>query len=472
MRRLVLALSVLLAGSVGAQGVAPPTGRCQFRFDNNPATRLYGVKLPSGQYNNFIGGGVVARCPAQGIVLRSDSLESYGDEGRYYFVGHVDYVEPRLRLKSDYLTYFMRDERLLATQNVDATLPTGSRLQGNNVEFLRAVPRVRTRQQATAIGRPTISLVEPDAQGRAQAPVRVTGNTVYLLGDSLVSAVGEVVVVRPELTAVGDSLYGDAGSGLLRIMRSPRITGTKGRPFTLVGETIDLLTRRRKLERVVSKSAAEAVSEDLNLKSDSIDLRISDDLLQRAIAWGSSRARATSPTQSIVSDSIDVTMPDQRVRVLRAIRGASAEGAPDTTKFRTAEKDRLTGDTIVAHFDTIPVRDTSSKPRIRELVAISNATSLQHLPPRDTSLRLPAVNYVRGRLITVSFDSAKVSNVVVQDSAGGLYLEPQPDSTKAPTATQPMSAPTIAPTPPATPTPRPMTPAPAAPMPVTVPKRP
>jgi lipopolysaccharide export system protein LptA len=432
---LFLVTAMFVASDIGAQGVAPPSGRCVFRFDNTPTTRLTGSKLPSGQYNSFIGGGVIARCPAQNIVLRSDSLEAYGDEGRLYFVGHVDYVEPRLSLKSDFLTYYQRDERLLAIQNVDARLPSGSRLRGPQVEFFRAVPRVRPQQSATATGRPTVSLVERDAQGKPQPPVQVTGANIYLLGDSLVSAVGNVVVVRPELTATGDSLYANSGSGLLRLMREPKITGTKGRPFTLAGTTIDLLSRKRKLERVVAKDSAVATSEDLVLRADTLDLRVVDDLLQRAIAWGKSRARAASPTQTMIADSIDVLLPAQRVRTLYGVRAASAEGAPDTTKFRTTEKDRLTGDTIIAHFDTVATRDTSSKPRIRQLVAIGSkaslATSLQHLPPRDTSVCKPAINYVRGRLITVSFDSAKVSTVVVQDQdrAGGIYVEPQPDST-------------------------------------------
>ncbi|MEO7712721.1 MAG: hypothetical protein ABIV10_07375 [Gemmatimonadaceae bacterium] len=428
-------ISLLLAGGLGAQTPQAPSGRCVFRFDNLPSTRVTGSKLPSGQYNSFIGGGVIARCPAQKIVLRSDSLEAYGDEGRLYFVGHVDYVEPRLSLKSEFLTYFQRDERLLAVQNVNARLPTGSTLRGPQVELLRAIPRVRPQQTVNATGRPTVSLVERDAQGRAQPPVQVTGATIFLKGDSIVSAVGDVVVVRPELTATGDSLYVDSGLGLLRIMRSPKITGTKGRPFTLVGETIDLLSRRKKLDRVLAKNVAVATSEDLTMRSDTIDLRVIDDLLSRATAWGRSRARATSLTQTMLADSIDVFMPAQRIRQLYAIRGASAEGAPDTTKFRTSERDRLTGDTIIARFDTVPARDTARKPRITQLVAIGSrsslATSLQHLPPRNTALCVPEINYVRGRLITIDFDSARVSTVVVkdQDKAGGIYIEPKADST-------------------------------------------
>ncbi len=438
MRKLAIMLALSLAAprTAQAQAVAAPKGRCQFTFDNTPTTSLSTNQLPSKQYNSFLGQGVVARCASQGIVLKSDSLEVYGDEGRYYFIGHVDYREPRLKLKSDQLTYFQRDERILAVSNVDAQLPSGSSLKGPSLEFFRPIPKIRPQQQGVATGRPTMSIIDKDAQGKPQPPVLLTGNSIWLKGDSIIASAGDVVIVRPELTATGDSLYLDSGPGLLRLMRNPKVVGTKGRPFTLIGETIDLLTRRKKLERVLAKNNGMAVSEDLNLKSDTIDLRVADDLLQRAIVWGKSRAFATSPTQTISADSIDVLMPAQRIREMHAVRGASALGLPDTTRFHLAADDRydrLTGDTIVAQFDSVPAKDTVSKPRIRELVAINNATSYQHLAPQDTSLRLPAINYVCGKRITVSFDSAKVSKVKVEDSdppCGGAYAEPQPDSAR------------------------------------------
>jgi len=470
-RRLALLFSLSAVTTAFAQEAGAPKGRCQFQFDNTPNTTLTTIQLPSKQYNSFLGNGVVARCPSQKIVLKSDSLEAYGDEGRFYFVGHVDYKEPRLTLKADFLTYFQRDERLLAFSNVDATLPSGSKLKGSSLEFFRAVPKIRPKQSGVSIGRPTISIIEKDPQGKPQPPVTVTGNTVWMVGDSVVSSSGEVVVVRPELTATGDSLYLDSGSGILRLMRKPKMTGTKGRPFTLVGETIDLLSKRRKLERVLSKNAAEATSEDLNLKSDTIDMRVTDDLLQRATAWGKGRAHAASPQQTIVADSIDVIMPKQRVREMHALRGAVAEGTPDTVKTHASptQKDRLMGDTIIAYFDSIPANDTVSKPRIRKLVAIGHASSLQHLPPRDSSLRKPDINYVCGKQITVTFDSAKVNDVKVVDSdppCGGMYLEATADSVarRAPAGTTPPKSPANTPpaggTPPRTPTP---TPTPAIP---------
>jgi hypothetical protein len=476
MRKLFGILSMLVAWPLGfasGQTSAKATERCQFQFDNTPETSVQSFQLPSKQYNYFLGRGVVARCPKQGIVLKSDSLEIYGDEGRSFFIGHVDYREPRLKLKSDQLTYFQRDERILAVNNVDAVLPSGSSMKGPSLEFFRPIPKVRPKQQGIAIGRPTMSIIDKDAQGKPQPPVNLTGNTIWLNGDSIVASSGDVVIVRPELTATGDSIDLDNGPGLLRIMRNPRMVGTKGRPFTLSGETIDLLTRKKKLDRILSKNRAVAISEDLTLKSDTIDLRVIDDLLQRAVVWGKSRASATSPSQTITADSIDVLMPAQKVREMHAVRGASALGLPDTTKYTLPADDRydrLTGDTIVAFFDSIPPRDTVSKPRIRQIVAIYKATSYQHLAPQDTSLRVPAINYFCGKRITVTFDSAKVRTVKGEDSdppCGGAFAEPHADSTGKqggavrPPAPASAGSPTPAPVPGSTPpaaTPQPATP--------------
>ena len=453
MRKLLAVLCMLTVRPLGlalAQATPQPTGRCQFQFDNTPQTTVQSFQLPSKQYNYFLGRGVVARCPKQGIVLRSDSLEIYGDEGRSFFIGHVDYSEPRLKLKSDQLTYFQRDERILAVNNVNAVLPSGSSMKGPSLEFFRPIPKIRPKQQGIAVGRPTMAIIDKDAQGKPQPPVNLTGNTIWLNGDSVVASSGDVVIVRPELTATGDSLYLDGGPGLLRIMRNPKMVGTKGRPFTLTGETIDLLTRKKKLERILAKNKGVAVSEDLTLKSDTIDLRVTDDLLQRAVVWGKSRAFATSPTQTISADSIDVLMPSQKVREMHAVRGASAFGLPDTTKFSLAKDDRfdrLTGDTIVAQFDSIPARDTVTKPRIRELIASNNATSYQHLAPQDTTLRVPAINYVCGKRIIVTFDSAKVRRVKVEASdppCGGAYAEPEADSVARKAGRAPKTAPAAA----------------------------
>jgi hypothetical protein len=198
----------------------------------------------------------------------------------------------------------------------------------------------------------------------------------------------------------------------------------------------------------------------MTLTSDTIDLRVANDLLQRTIAWGPSRAKAFSTTQQVTADSIDVLMPGQRAQLMYAVRGAVAEGKPDTTRFRADTVDWLRGDTIIARFDTLATRDTTRAAQLRELRAIGSARSYYHMAPADSALRVPAINYVVGREITINFDQQKVAKVTVRERAHGVYLEPKavavrPDSTSPARRSTPTTRPT---TRPVTPTTRPATP--------------
>jgi lipopolysaccharide export system protein LptA len=390
------------------------------------------VKLPSGQYNSFMGGGVVARCPAKQVTLRADSLESYGDEGRIFFLGSVHYEEPRLTLNSEYLTYYQADERIVATGNVDARLPSGSTMRGPFAEYQRVIPGRRPAPRLIATGRPTFHIVQRDTTGRDTLPTRVIANGVTMVGDSLVYAGGQVEVTRTDVVARGDSMALDSQREITVLMRGPSIEGKRDRPFTLRGDRIELTGRDRKLARVLSIGKASAVSQDMTLASDTIDLRVANDLLQRAVAYGPSRAHASSASQKMVSDSIDVIMPDQRVREVHAVRGAAAEGRPDSTRFRADTVDWMRGDTIVARFDSVAARDSARAARMKEILALGNAKSFYHLAPSDSTQRKPAINYVTGREILVSFEQAKVSRVTVIDQAAGVYLEPRAarDSTR------------------------------------------
>lgn len=392
------------------------------------------VKLPSGQYNSFMGGGVVARCPAKSITLRADSLESYGDEGRIFFLGHVHYDEPRLSLTSTYLTYYQFDERILASGDVDARLPNGSTMRGPLAEYQRVIPDRRPVPKLISSGRPTITIAQKDTAGEPQEPTTVIANNVTMEGDSLAFAGGQVEVTRTDVIARGDSMTLDSQREITVLMRGPSIEGRRDRPFTLRGERIELTGRDKKLRRVLSVGKAVAVSEDMTLASDTIDLRIADDLLQRAIAFGPSRAHARSTVQRITSDSIDVRMPNQRIQEVHAVRTAVAEGRPDSTRFVADTTDWMRGDTIVARFDTTVHEDSVKTARMKEIVAVGNARAYYHLAPSDTTVREAALNYVVGKRIVVAFERQKVSRVTVIDQAAGVYLEPKAaarDSTRA-----------------------------------------
>jgi hypothetical protein len=220
------------------------------------------------------------------------------------------------------------------------------------------------------------------------------------------------------------------------------------RPFTLEGLTIDIYSRDRLVERVVSNDSAQAVSDDMTLSADTIDLRVRDNKLQHAYAWGVGGARSVSPGRDISADSLDIDMPDQRIREVRALRDAYAETAVDSTRMKSTERDWIRGDTIIAQFDTAATTDTASRPRIRQLRATHEASSFYQVPSKRGASAPPSINYVRGREIVVAFANGQVLSVAVVDKAVGVMVEPAADTAAAP-AGRPAAAPaTPQPTPP------------------------
>jgi hypothetical protein len=171
----------------------------------------------------------------------------------------------------------------------------------------------------------------------------------------------------------------------------------------------------------------------MTLTADTIDLRVNNDLLDHAYAWGGKGARVVSPAQNMDADSLDVFMPNQRIRTVRALRKALARGKPDTARFVVEAPDTtdwIRGDTIVAQFDSLAARDTTKNPPIKRLVASGHASSLYHMAPADSAERRAAINHVTARVITIDFNAAnKVATVTTVDSVSGVYIEPKPDST-------------------------------------------
>jgi hypothetical protein len=388
----------------------------------------------------FLGGPVTLRCPSRGITMHGDSAEQYPD--RYIMIGHAVFDDPRLHATSQFMTYYPADEKIIAVGDVHARLPSGSTLVGPIATWLRATPK-RPRQDLTAVSRPTITIVQNDSAGKPQPPTVVVAQYVHMDGDSLIYGSGDVVITQPDISATADSVAIDETKETMRLMRSPKLVGKKEKAYTLKGDLIDAYSVNKKLNRVISRGNAIAISDSMTLSSDTIDLRVRDDLLDHANAWGKNRAHVVSTSQDILSDSLDVFMPKSKLQLVRAIRKAFAQGKVDTTKYRLADKSDTTvwlrGDTIVAHFDTIPQTDTSKTPPIKLLVADGHASSVYHMPPSDTGAHSPAIGYMSARTINVNFNLQKVATVTGVDSVTGVYIEPKPDTTgkKKPAAKTP-----------------------------------
>jgi hypothetical protein len=278
-------------------------------------------------------------------------------------------------------------------------------------------------------------------------------------GDSLIYGSGQVIITRPQLRATADSAFIDQGKETMKLWVKPEVSGKKDKPFTLTGSVIDMFSKDRKLQRVLARDSATAVSDSMTLRADTIDLRVRNDVLDHAYAGGKkSRARAVSPSQDLTADSLDVQMPDGKVRRVRALRKAYAEARVDTVRYKPDSSDRhdwLRGDTIVAHFDSATAKDTSKAPNIKQLVASGHASSYYHLAPNDSAERRPSIDYLIARLITIDFETIaakqRVATVTAVDSVSGVYIEPRPDTTarRAKAAATDKNAPkTIIPLPP------------------------
>ena len=416
--------------------------------ESPPETRLLYSRISETVSNTFIGGGFVGRCQGENNRLRADSAEQFQAAGVVNLYGNVVYEEPnKMQITATHATYFTREGRLYADGNVVATqLSTGSTFSGPSIEYFRSTPE-RPVARLIAPSRSTARLVEKDSLGRLQPPATVMADRFEDAGDSLLMAWGDVQIYRENINARSDSASFDKLSERSRLIRGARIVNRDtAQRFTLVGDTIDMYSTARRLDRVVARHKATATSEDLVLNSEIIDVRLKEQQLEEAFAFGSGRTKATTPQQDVIADSMRIRLADKLVREVRAIGDAVAVGTPDSLKIRTKEKDLLRGDSILAFFDSTAagVRtatadapapgkpaarpDSGRTTKVREIRALGNASSLFHIASSKGRDAPPAINYVRGLRIFVNFDTGAVRDVRVDSAASGVYLEPAPDS--------------------------------------------
>jgi hypothetical protein len=419
----------------------PPVSRpCVMDFSESPPeTRLLYSRISETVSNTFIGGGFVGHCQGENNRLRADSAEQFQAAGIVNLYGNVVYEEPqKVQITATHATYFTKEGRLYADGNVVATqLATGSTFSGPSIEYFRSTPE-RPQARLIAPARSMATLIEKDSAGKPQPPTYVTANRFEDTGDSLLMAWGDVQIDREKINARSDSAAFDKVTELSRLIRSARIINRdSAQRFTLVGDTIDMFSTARKLNRIVARHKAIATSTDLVLNAENIDMRLKEQQLEEAYAFGKGRAKATTPQQDVLADSLRIRLVEKSVREVRAIGDAVAIGTPDTLKIRTKDKDLLRGDSILAFFDSLVVarKDTAAKAKtdsggakVKEIRALGNASSLFHFASSKGPTAPPSINYVRGVRIFVHFDSGTVRDVRVDSAASGVYLEPAPDS--------------------------------------------
>ena len=303
------------------------TRNCVLDFaDSPPETRLLYTRLPDSTANTFIGGGFIGRCQGENNRIRADSAEQFESAGIVNMYGNVVYEEPnKLRVTAAHAIYFTREGRLFADGGVVATqLATGSTFTGPNIEYYRVMPG-RPVAKLVAPNRPTARLIEKDSTGKPGQPTIVTADRFEDLGDTLVLAWGDVIITREKILGRSDSLAYNKLTQLARLVRAARIRSTDtSQAFTLNGDTIDLYTTDKKLDRVFALHSATATNKDLVINAERIDLRLKEQKIDEAYAFGTGRARAKTPQQDVEADSMRIVLTEQRPREVRARTTATA----------------------------------------------------------------------------------------------------------------------------------------------------
>ena len=422
-----------------AQG---PARSCRVVIDSTGREMMM-YRIPGrSDYQVFAGGGVFGHCQDDpSTTMEADSVAWYPERSEAVFLRSVRFRDSTQALDADRLTYFPRQERLLAEGHVRTrNLRSGSSMEGPNLEYLRARPTVRDTAVMYATRRPTVrfysgrraapadTLRGDSALADSAEPFVIVADRARMRGNEQMWGGGQVTVDRSDLSAHADSAMLDLGAdrGLL-LGGPPTVEGKGDDTYRLTGTRIAFaLGPDDELRRVVSSGEADATGTDWHLTADTLDLALDSSRVERALAWGRTRRPyATSESYRILADSLDIVMPAQVMREVWAFGNGRATTRPDST---VDEDDWMTGDTLHAVFEPRDSAAGDSTARGRQelsrLTALGAARSLYHVVDEQHRDERPGVNYSRGRRIEIAMRAGKVATVDVVGQVDGVYLEP------------------------------------------------
>lgn len=405
------------------------------------------VVQPTGTKSYHAGGGVLAHCQGTNTTLSTDSIAHYPAFGRADLVGRVHIRDTTIALDANFVSYFVRDERLEAHTNVVAVNKgNGSVLRGPNLTYWRAAPGIRDTLEMFATQRPTIQY-RGGGTADTTEPYVIVADRVRFKGSDRMWAGGRSTIDRSDFAAQGDSMMLDQTTGLGVLIGKPRVEGKGTQNYTLTGTRIELVLQAREIRLVKALGNGSAKSTDWVLTADTIYLAVERRMLQQALAWGgkgknSPRPHAVSALQDIRADSLALDVPDQVLTEGRGygrafsaskhdstvanVRGQCSDDNSDclTSCLRIAV-DCIAGDTLTARWAQEPDSTGKARSRIHHIIARGSARALTHMYGRDTTGG-PALNYSRGKSIDIVLKQARIDRVTVGGRADGVHLEPRP----------------------------------------------
>jgi len=394
------------------------------------------VELPQPDGTKILhgGGGVLAHCVGTNTTISADSFTHYSALGRLDLIGRVQIRDTALALDSRFASYYMREGRLEAHNNVVAVnRSNGSVLRGPNLRYMRAIPGVRDSVEMYATQRPTVEYRQADSSGAALEPYIIVADRLRFKGNDRMWAGGKVTIDRSDFSARSDSMLLDQTKGFGVLVGQPFVEGrgreTAGdaaKSYTLVGTRIELALEQRDIREVNALGNGKATGSDWTLTADTIDLHVANRLLQQTFAWGDSlRPHAISTLYTIQADSMAIDSPDEVLSESRSFGKAFSTAKRDSTT-PPAETDWIAGDTLTARFHQ-ELDSAAARPRtrLRQIVSVGGARALTHHPEKNDTTHAPsAINYSRGHQIDITMIFDRIDRVIVAGKADGVHLEP------------------------------------------------
>lgn len=376
----LLALAVALpAHDAPAQtpGTGAPAGprSCSWRVDPG------GVTAAEGSRVNILDPFTVTCNDGANIRANSGMIDRVTRV--VTLTGDVDFDDPTRSLTADRAVYDSGLGMLHATGDVVFTdRVEGTTLTGPELEYYRATDQ-RSEALVNAFGRPRLTLTrrpgaedegEADAEAEDGAPIGdaaiigrpaqeqrpspapgaaatdtsdtplvIDADRMTIEGRSDLTAIGNVVIQDDQMRAVADEAEQRGSSETLELRGSAAI---HSREYSLQAQTIFATVPEGSIREVEARGNARLLGEDLDVDAPQLDLLFEENLLQRTIARSVEALApgvqpiATSPTFRLQADSIDASLPGQRLESVVAIGNARGETI-DTTRVESAPTDTL-----------------------------------------------------------------------------------------------------------------------------------
>lgn len=401
---------------------------CTLRVDPGGVTRREGDLL-------FIDDPFTVVCD-DGANLRANT-GTYDRQTRIVtLTGDVDFEDPTRTLTSDRAVYNSALGVLHATGSVVfVDLAEGTTLTGPDLEYYRATEE-RPQALVNAMGRPRLTLqrlpgrqeedtvaagppppaTDPAAADTSGMPLTIDADRMTIEGRNDLTAFGNVVIQDDEMRAVADEAEQRGSSETMELRGNAEI---HSREYSLAANVIFATVPEGSLREVEATGDARLLGEDLNVEAPRLDLTFAEDLLQRSVARSDPalapgvQPLATSPTFRLQADSIDASLPGQRLELVVAIGNARGEMI-DTTRASAGTPDSVSPAATDSLFDAL---EGEGDPGVTERFATGDSVTTV------SALELIANDWITGDTITGYF-----TTVVREpgDSVGadaGLELE-------------------------------------------------